>query len=76
MLPLGAEWQSLPGPEKADFDASAGKPAETQSNDLQVWRAKARLICDHIAGMTDLYALHAHHEMYGGGVAPNLRLLV
>lgn len=76
MLPLRAEWQSLPDPEKADFDASAGKAAETQPKDLKVWRAKARLICDHIAGMTDLYALHAHHEMYGGGVAPNLRLLV
>jgi dGTPase len=72
MLPQRDEWSTLPAPEKWDFDASV----ETEPKELRVWRAKARLICDHIAGMTDLYALHAHHEMYGGGVAPNLRLLV
>jgi dGTPase len=76
MLPLRGEWATLPAPEKGDFDASGGRPVGTEPKELRVGRAKARLICDHIAGMTDLYALHAHHEMYGGGVAPNLRLLV
>jgi dGTPase len=40
-----------------------------------VWPDKARLICDEVAGMTDLYALHVHAEMHQGGGAPSLRLL-
>ena len=28
--------------------------------------AHARYVCDHIAGMTDLYAVGVHDEMYRG----------
>jgi dGTPase len=50
---------------------------ESRANPLDrvVWTEKARLICDHVAGMTDLYALHVHSEMFAGGGAPNLRLI-
>jgi dGTPase len=52
---------------------------QDRSSDMQlgrgVWAEKARLVCDHIAGMTDLYALHVYNEMFGGGGAPNLRLI-
>jgi dGTPase len=75
MLPSRETWQKVAAPENADFDASRKDPG-TNTKDLDVWRAKARQICDHIAGMTDLFALHAHSERYGGGAAPNLRLLV
>lgn len=29
-------------------------------------QARARFVCDHLAGMTDAYAEHLHAEMYGG----------
>jgi dGTPase len=35
---------------------------------------KARVICDHIAGMTDQYALRAHEEMYGARPRFEVRL--
>lgn len=72
MLPLRSEWRDVPDPEIEDFDYD--HPYGTDRTQLPVWRAKARLICDHIAGMTDLYALYAHAEMFGGGAAPSLRL--
>jgi dGTPase len=74
MLPLRSAWLEVAEPEKEDYDASNAKPG-SDSGALRVWRAKARLICDHVAGMTDLFALHAHAEMFGGGGAPNLRLV-
>ncbi len=38
------------------------------------WPEKARLIRDHIAGMTDEYALRVHGEMYQGGRGLDIRL--
>jgi dGTPase len=63
MLPTRDQWTKLQ-------DANL-----TQDLDRPVWPEKARLVCDHIAGMTDLYALHAYGEMFTGGGSPNLRLV-
>lgn len=49
MLPQQVEWRRLADKEREKDD---------------VWREKARLICDHIAAMTDLYAHGVHEEMY------------
>lgn len=62
MLPERDSWQRL----------SSRAPARSRD---RVWREKCCLIRDHVAAMTDLYALHIQSEMYGGGVAPNLRLV-
>lgn len=73
MLPQRERWMKIYDDGLAEADLNA-RPDATR-DDAEVWRAKARLICDHIAGMTDLYALHVHGEMFGGGVAPGLRLV-
>jgi dGTPase len=73
MLPQREQWMKLYEEGPSDEDRMAN-PAATR-DDAVVWRGKARLICDHIAAMTDLYALHVHGEMFGGGVAPGLRLV-
>ena len=52
MLPRQDEWR-----EVQETSAEAGGGA---------WPEKARLIRDHIAGMTDAYASEVHREMYGG----------
>lgn len=39
----------------------------------KTWPQLARLICDHIAGMTDEYALAAHAAMFGGRPSFELR---
>lgn len=72
MLPRRTDWLNVKNDGLSDDDKkfNAGK-----SDEPEVWRAKARLICDEVAGMTDLYALHEHGEMYGGGASPNLRLV-
>jgi len=49
MLPQQVEWRRL---------------ADKAGDNDDVWREKARLICDHIAAMTDLYAHGVHEEMY------------
>jgi dGTPase len=59
MLPHRDEWQEVAEPGR-----------ETQP----VWPAKARLICDHIAAMTDLYAYGVHGEMYHAGEALSLQM--
>lgn len=74
MLPQRERWDAILAAGLAPDDLIAN-PRGATPEDAQIWRAKARLICDHIAGMTDLYALHTHSEMYGGGVAPGLRLV-
>ena len=75
MLPQREAWSAAEqtGPSGEDRQLS-GVGATTPAKDLAIWRAKARLICDHIAGMTDLYALHVHGEMYRGGTPTSLRL--
>jgi len=63
--------QMLPNRETWSEAERAGQTpedrADTAAGEYEVWRRKARVICDHIAGMTDLYALHVHGEMYRGG---------
>lgn len=75
MLPQREAWSAAEqaGPSGEDRQLS-GVDATTPAKELAIWRAKARLICDHIAGMTDLYALHVHGEMYRGGTPTSLRL--
>ena len=73
MLPQRERWMEIYDQGPSDEDLMANPSANR--DDAEVWRAKARLICDHIAGMTDLYALHVHAEMFGGGIAPGLRLV-
>jgi dGTPase len=65
MLPQRDAWEAL--------RASSGL-GQLDPRDNLVWPEKARLICDHVSGMTDLYALHVHAEMFQGGGAANLRL--
>jgi dGTPase len=76
MLPSREEWgeADAAGPTLNDrqlSNADNEKPKEK----LDVWQRKARLICDHVAGMTDLYALHVHGEMFQGGVGPGIMRL-
>jgi dGTPase len=73
MLPQRERWMQVYESGLSDEDLMANPSANR--DDAVVWRAKARLICDHIAGMTDLYALHVYAEMFGGGIAPGLRLV-
>jgi dGTPase len=73
MLPQRERWEPVYESGLSAEDLLANPRATP--DDAVVWRAKARLICDHIAGMTDLYALHVHSEMFGGGAAPGLRLV-
>jgi dGTPase len=51
MLPRQDEWREV---------------QETSASRWGRWPEKARLIRDHIAGMTDTYAVEVHHEMYSG----------
>jgi dGTP triphosphohydrolase len=77
MLPQRAAWAAIErqGPS-ADDRRDSNAEHDTAADGLAVWQAKARLICDHIAGMTDLYALHVHGEMFQGGGPPGLRLAI
>jgi dGTPase len=75
MLPQREAWSEVErvGPTPDDRRYSDAD-VDTKPEELVVWRGKARLICDHVAGMTDLYALHVHGEMYHGGAPTSLRL--
>jgi dGTPase len=58
MLPRNEEWDELTAtsrPRKRRFSRMPDR-----------WPEKARLIRDHVAGMTDAYALAVHGQMYGG----------
>lgn len=66
MLPSRDAWEQL---------SSASAHAQVDPTKQTAWPEKARLICDHVSGMTDLYALHVHAEMHQGGGSPNLRLI-
>ena len=59
MLPHQDEWRAIHD--------------EARKNDSQ-WPAKARIICDHIAAMTDLYAYNVHKEMYKAGQSLTLAM--
>lgn len=68
MLPNQETWDAVTAKDPTDDDKNASNaPPGMPFEDYQVWAAKARAICDHVAGMTDLYALHVHGEMYRGG---------
>lgn len=62
MLPQREEWRALE-------EANPGRLKEP------IWREKCVLVRDHLAGMTDLFALHTHGEMFGTSAAPSLRKL-
>jgi dGTPase len=67
-------WARVGNPAQNDRDLSGEKGA-LEPEELPIWQAKARVICDHVSGMTDLYALHMHSEMFAGGSPPNLRVV-
>jgi dGTPase len=73
MLPGREAWAAAEedGPTLEDRQLS-GVGKDIAPADYPIWRRKARLICDHVAGMTDLYALHVHGEMFQGGAAPGI----
>ena len=60
MIPRQDEWREV---QETSAPASDGR-----------WPEKARLIRDHIAGMTNAYALRVHREMYGGEGLPAIGL--
>jgi dGTPase len=62
MLPRREEWEAL---------KKAAKSAGASPNDPP---GKARLICDHIAGMTDGYARQVYDQMYRATQRRDLRL--
>lgn len=63
MLPRRDEWELIRERDERYSDDGGNER----------WPAKARLICDHIAGMTDAYALHVHAQMYRGEQARESR---
>lgn len=60
MIPRKDEWREVQETSAAAVDGT--------------WPEKARLIRDHIAGMTNAYALGVHREMYGGEGLPAIGL--
>jgi dGTPase len=62
MLPRREEWDALRKDAKANGDLDDDPPG------------KARLICDHIAGMTDGYARQVYDQMYRATQQRDLRL--
>lgn len=61
-LPAREEWKSI---------KSKGVQAQLDGG---AWPEKARLICDHIAGMTDGYARAVYDQMYRANQRRDLRL--
>lgn len=61
MLPWRVEW--------TEIERTTSAP----TTDPHRWPEKAAAIRDHIAGMTDAYALRAHAAMYHGRQEPELR---
>lgn len=64
MLPNRQEWNVIARTEPKDILGRTKKR----------WPEKARLIRDHIAGMTDGYAREVHEQMYGARQHRDLRL--
>jgi dGTPase len=64
MLPRREEWEAMK-------EAANGDSSGSQTEDCA---GKARLICDHIAGMTDGYARQVYDQMYRGTQRRDLRL--
>lgn len=55
-------------------DIGQSPPAGYRGRKEDLWPAKARLICDHIAGMTDGYAHAVYDQMYRATQRRDLRL--
>jgi dGTPase len=68
MLPRREEWVAIDRSSKPHFDLRRRRAPQ------RVWPEKARLICDHIAGMTDGYARDVYDQMYRGTQRRELRL--
>ncbi len=68
MLPRREEWDAVDRSSKPQFALSYRRAPR------RVWPEKARLICDHIAGMTDGYARDVYDQMYRGTQRRELRL--
>jgi dGTPase len=68
MLPRREEWDSAVRSSRPRFALSYRRRPR------RVWPEKARMICDHIAGMTDGYARDVYDQMYRGTQRRELRL--
>ncbi len=68
MLPRREEWDVVDRSSKPHFAFSYRRAPQ------RVWPEKARLICDHISGMTDGYARDVYDQMYRGTQRRELRL--
>lgn len=68
MLPRREEWVATDRSSKPRFVLSVRRVPRL------VWPEKARLICDHIAGMTDGYARDVYDQMYRGTQRRELHL--
>jgi dGTPase len=64
MLPRRDEWELI---------AADTSSRRTGWRRRKVWPEKARIICDHIAGMTDAYAARVYAAMHQGVQAVELR---
>jgi dGTPase len=53
-------------PRRDEWDAVSRTTAQRALVRRRRWPEKARLICDHVAGMTDAYALRVHDAMFRG----------
>lgn len=54
------------GQVRSDFDKFwNGEKGNTGSNDFSVRVCMMRKICDHIASMTDHYAVEEYEKLYG-----------
>ena len=73
MLTMREQWRHLVKERPKTIEERTAPDEHATAEELEWWRQKARLVCDQVGGMTDLYALHMHAEMYGGGGAPLLR---
>ncbi len=68
MLPRREEWDALERSSKPRVALTYRRSPR------RVWPGKARLICDHIAGMTDGYARDVYDQMYRGTQRRELHL--
>jgi dGTPase len=61
-------------PRREEWLPIKAKGSEGQLKNEERWPEKARLICDHIAGMTDGYAHAVYDQMYRASQRRDLRL--
>ncbi len=69
MLPRREEWDDV-----AKHSSPSRVSWFSRRNPRERWPEKARVIRDHVAGMTDGYALQVYDQMYRGRVERDLRL--